>query len=180
MTNSCTLHFFKTTTICLLILSCIGCTAVSYQPNGWRGGYIDTALDDTSYRVFYSGNGSINTMQAADFAVLRSAIVTQQRGFPYVELEIEKIKTNRTYGGTPGIYIEKPNVWIKATLLKATKGNGLWQDCSRIGSLVTLPIKEVQDIHFIIDPTECVELLQNKYQLSDAQLYPKQHQGKEQ
>ncbi len=64
----------KKFTVIAVLFIVTGCSAVSYQPAGFRGGYSERQLAEQVYRVNYFGNGSVKLEQTIDFIMLRSAI----------------------------------------------------------------------------------------------------------
>lgn len=57
----------------------VGC-ATPYQPQAFRGGYADLALNTEMFRVTFEGNGYTRAGRVADFALLRAAEVVIERG----------------------------------------------------------------------------------------------------
>ena len=76
-----------------------GC-ATSYHPKGFFGGYSETRLGKSVFRVDFLGNGYTRAERASDFAMLRSAELALQHGYPYlVVVEAENIAEVETYTG---------------------------------------------------------------------------------
>lgn len=59
-----------------------GC-ATGYQARGFSGGFTETQLDTNVFRVTFNGNGYTAGDRAADFALLRCAELTLQRGYTH-------------------------------------------------------------------------------------------------
>ena len=62
-----------------------GC-ATSYQQKGFTGGYSETQLAPDVFRVNFAGNGYTSSDRAQDFALLRAAELSLERGFRYFAL----------------------------------------------------------------------------------------------
>ena len=62
-----------------------GC-ASPYGRNGAIGGYTDTRLDASHYRVRYDGNGYTSQQRVWSFWIYRCAELTKQKGFEYFVL----------------------------------------------------------------------------------------------
>jgi len=63
----------------LLLISC----ATPYQKDGFRGGYVESQLSENIYRVYFGGNGYTSTQRAADFALIRAAELTIDKGYKF-------------------------------------------------------------------------------------------------
>lgn len=82
-----------------------GC-ATSYQPKSFSGGYSEIRLREDLFEVSFQGNGSTSRERAADFALLRSAEVALENGFPYFVIISEDQKpsmSSYTRGLQPGV-----------------------------------------------------------------------------
>lgn len=83
----------------LLLLQ--GC-ATSYQQKGFTGGYSETQLAPDVFRVNFQGNGYTSSERAQDFALLRAAELSLEKGFRYFALLDEssssKLSTFTTSG----------------------------------------------------------------------------------
>ena len=66
----------------ILVAMVSGC-ATPYQNEGFKGGYSEVALGDNVYQVAFSGNAYVSASKVADFALLRSAELTLEKGFRY-------------------------------------------------------------------------------------------------
>ncbi|MFT6194068.1 MAG: hypothetical protein ACJASU_000967 [Cognaticolwellia sp.] len=87
--------------VCILVALCSGCTAVSYQSSGIRGGYSERSLSEHSFRVRYSGNGSVTLEKSIDFVMLRSAIIAKNNGAKIFTSSNFKTEVNKVDLGTP-------------------------------------------------------------------------------
>jgi hypothetical protein len=97
-----------------------GCGATPYQSEGIFGGYSDWALEDeNTFSVMYSGNGDLNLMVAREYALLRCAVLTKEKGFEYFEILEQSQKLNKANVGTgaANIYVYKPTVKIAIKLV---------------------------------------------------------------
>lgn len=72
----------KAVAVVLAAVTVTGC-ATSYQPRGLSGGFSETQLAENVFEVRFSGNGYTSSERASDFALLRSAELTLERGFKY-------------------------------------------------------------------------------------------------
>lgn len=72
--------------LCLAVVAAAvaitGC-ATPYQADGLAGGFAETQLSPNAYRVTFTGNGFTRAEMAADMALLRSAELMLQKGFPF-------------------------------------------------------------------------------------------------
>jgi len=66
----------------LATIAVAGC-ATSYQQRGFSGGFSETQLAENVFEVRFSGNGYTSSERASDFALLRSAELSLERGFRY-------------------------------------------------------------------------------------------------
>lgn len=60
-----------------------GCAATPYQPMEWNGGYSETQLSEDLVRIDFNGNGYTDRATVADYALLRCAEYTLERGARY-------------------------------------------------------------------------------------------------
>lgn len=73
----------------LLVVLLSGCaTQTPYQPASTRGdyGYTETPLTDNRYRVSFNGNAVTPSETTQDYALLRAAELTLQKGYDWFEL----------------------------------------------------------------------------------------------
>jgi len=66
----------------LAAIAVAGC-ATSYQQRGLSGGFSEMQLAENVFEVRFSGNGYTSSERASDFALLRSAELSLERGFRY-------------------------------------------------------------------------------------------------
>lgn len=87
-------------TICLaLALTACG---TAYQAKGFTGGFTETQLQDNVYRVAFSGNGATKPDQAEDMALLRSAELMLEKGYPHFVIIDERSRVDTAVVNTPG------------------------------------------------------------------------------
>ncbi len=68
----------------LLLIILLSSCATSYKPRGsFSGGYSSIQISDNTFTVSFAGNGSTSRERATDFALLRSAELTVEKGFKY-------------------------------------------------------------------------------------------------
>jgi hypothetical protein len=84
----------------LLIIGLAGC-ATTYRGSGFSGGYSETQLGEDTFQVSFNGNGYTGAERAADFALLRSAEVAAQHGFPFFVIVNAESASSRTSYTTP-------------------------------------------------------------------------------
>ncbi len=77
-----------------------GC-ATAYQQHGFGGGYSDTQLGENVFQVSFKGNGYTSAERAADFALLRSAELALEHGFPYFSIVSGENSSRRSSYTTP-------------------------------------------------------------------------------
>ena len=93
-----------------------GCLAIPYQSFGLSGGYRDWALEEkNTFQVKFSGNADVKPEVAADYALLRSAVLTKENGFEFFEVLDKKSKTLKSYTGT--MYTYKPTFSLSIRLI---------------------------------------------------------------
>jgi hypothetical protein len=108
----------KVLALILLSVGLCGCTtkpyqgnssfATPYQASGLFGGYEERRLSENSFKVFFHGNRYTRGERAADFALLRSAEVADQHGFPYFVVAEEEAPAASSRGNTIICFKEKP------------------------------------------------------------------------
>lgn len=67
----------------LCIVATLSACATAYQRDGFTGGFSETQLDENVWRVTFEGNGYTREQRAEDFALLRSAELTLEKGFTH-------------------------------------------------------------------------------------------------
>ena len=65
--------------VAVFLVSC----STAYQSVGFTGGYSGTQLDENVFQVSFRGNGYTRQERANDLALLRSAEVALENGFPF-------------------------------------------------------------------------------------------------
>jgi hypothetical protein len=74
----------------LLIVAFISSCATSYQSQGWDGGYVDTQLSETLWKVSVNGNGYTSSSIVGDYALLRASELTLEKGYKYFVIASDK------------------------------------------------------------------------------------------
>lgn len=69
------------TSLCLVVT--LSACATAYQRDGLTSGFSETQLDENVWRVTFEGNGYTREQQAEDFALLRSAELTLEKGYTH-------------------------------------------------------------------------------------------------
>ena len=69
--------------ITLLSVILLSSCATSYQSSGFTGGYVDTQLSETLWKVSVGGNGSTSQSKIGDIALLRASELTIDKGYKY-------------------------------------------------------------------------------------------------
>ena len=67
----------------LMTIVFISSCATSYQSQGMSGGYVDTQLSETLWKVSVNGNGYTSSSQVGDYALLRASELTLEKGYKY-------------------------------------------------------------------------------------------------
>lgn len=67
----------------LVLISTVASCATPYQAKSLTGGYSDTQLAPDVFRIYFRGNVPTSKERAEDFALLRAAELSLQRGFKY-------------------------------------------------------------------------------------------------
>ena len=65
----------------LMTIVFISSCATSYQSQGMSGGYVDTQLSETLWKVSVNGNGYTSSSQVGDYALLRASELTIEKGY---------------------------------------------------------------------------------------------------
>lgn len=68
--------------LCAAVVLIQGC-ATPYKSSGFRGGFSETRLDENVFKVSFRGNGYTGSERASDFALLRCAELTLEKGYGY-------------------------------------------------------------------------------------------------
>ena len=117
----------------VVVLFLWGC-ATPYQERGFSGGYKETKLKKNVFRVSFKGNSFTDIRKASDFALLRCAELTLEKGFrffviggersqsgvyAFAGMELMSINNPRSFY-TIYCFEDKPpdyHVWYEATYL---------------------------------------------------------------
>src|SRR5450830_1494606 len=78
---------------CILLTAALlsGCTT-AYGPRGFTGGYTETKIDDTTYRVAFNGNGRTARNMVWYYWIYRCAELTTQNGYEFFVLTQTQLK----------------------------------------------------------------------------------------
>ena len=63
-----------------------GCAATEFQKQDGSGGYSETQLSENIFQVNFTGNSATSHERASDFALLRAADLTLEKGFKYFRI----------------------------------------------------------------------------------------------
>jgi len=86
----------------LLWCACLlSACATAYHATGFSGGYSEIQLADDVFQISFRGNGYTSSERAADFALLRSAEVALEHGFPYFVVVNDQSSVSRSTFTTP-------------------------------------------------------------------------------
>jgi len=110
------MNALKTATVAFLVVITVsGCAATPYQQRGATGGFSETQLAENVFEVRFRGNGYTSSERASDFALLRSAELTLEKGFRYFIIDDNEnaqrvsINTITTSYGNNTYSISKPH-----------------------------------------------------------------------
>ncbi|MCY4244136.1 MAG: hypothetical protein OXU41_05900 [Gammaproteobacteria bacterium] len=82
------------------VITVAGC-ATPYQQRGFTGGFSETQLAENVFEVRFRGNGYTSSERASDFALLRSAELTLEKGFKYFVVDDDQSISKTTLHTTP-------------------------------------------------------------------------------
>lgn len=74
------------TALALVAGALLAACATPYQQSGFGGGYTDEKIDDTHFRVKFSGNGYASSDRVWAFWMYRCAELTQAKGYTHFSL----------------------------------------------------------------------------------------------
>lgn len=74
---------FALRAVVLVTIVSLGGCATAYQPKSFSGGFSETDLGPTSFKIGFSGNGFTSPERASDFAMLRAADKSLEDGCNY-------------------------------------------------------------------------------------------------
>jgi hypothetical protein len=158
----------KRLAVVLIALALTGC-ATAYQRRGFSGGYSETQLGENIFKVSFYGNGFTSMEQASDFALLRAAELTLERGFRYfvvVRLENDtktdtfttpttSYTTDSAYGYGNYDYVTNTTTYVGRTFL-----------ITRPRSTFTiLCFKEKPDNNLVFDAVFVFKFIRRKYNI---------------
>ena len=83
----------------MAVLFLWGC-ATPYQESGFSGGYKETRLKKNVFRVSFKGNSFTDKRRASDFALLRCAEVTLEKGFRFFVIAGSRSRPGDSYAFT--------------------------------------------------------------------------------
>lgn len=86
---------------CLCLVATLSACATAYQREGLSGGFSETQLDENVWRVTFEGNGYTREQRAEDFALLRSAELTLEKGYTHFGLAGSRSSTETGAFTTP-------------------------------------------------------------------------------
>jgi hypothetical protein len=96
--------------------------STAYEPVGFRSrGYSTTQLDENVFQVTFRGNGYTRQERASDFALLRSAEVALEHGYPFFVIVDGQRYTEQSAWTSPSTSITNLNATTHGTL--STFGN---------------------------------------------------------
>jgi len=84
----------------VMVVLVSGC-ATGYHREGFSGGYNDMKIQDDIFKVGFSGNGYCGSERAVNFAMLRCAEVTLEKGYNYFIIIDEKSLSETSSYTTP-------------------------------------------------------------------------------
>lgn len=84
----------------LAVITVAGC-ATPYQQRGLTGGFSETQLAENVFEVRFRGNGYTSSERASDFALLRSAELTLEKGFKYFIVDDDQNISKTTLHTSP-------------------------------------------------------------------------------
>src|ERR1700753_3173424 len=83
-----------------VVLALSAC-ATAYQRNGLTGGFSDTQLAENVFQVNFNGNGYTSFERASDFALLRSAELVAEHGYPFFVIVDARTDASQSAYKTP-------------------------------------------------------------------------------
>jgi hypothetical protein len=69
-----------------IVATLLGGCATTYQPKGLSGGFSEIALDSTTWRVSFDGNGYSDRGTIEAYLMFRAAELTNEKGFDWFTL----------------------------------------------------------------------------------------------
>jgi hypothetical protein len=143
----------------LVAIVSIGGCATAYQPKSFSGGFSETDLGPTSFKIAFSGNGFTSPERASDFAMLRAADKSIEDGCNYFTVMNESDSGSTSSFTTGTATFGRHSVWGNSFTTPIFKPNStLLVRCfanQTTGSTLF-------DAHFI------AHSIRNKYRLPEA------------
>lgn len=81
----------------LILISLILFSCTSYAPKGLAGGFVETQLNATTWKINVNGNGFTSNTRVDDYALLRASELTIENGYKYflVTSSSQDVKKNK-------------------------------------------------------------------------------------
>lgn len=157
----------RTLIVCILSLFLVAC-ATPYQPKGFTGGYETEQLDELTYKITYKGNTLATDERIEDFAYLRCAQITREKGYTYFdELDGKHYLDTTLYSREPRTYT---TVVINedgslSAVSQHIKGGTYANERSTVVKVISLSNKRKNtDTNY--EASLVIKLLKDKYKLS--------------
>lgn len=139
-------------------VSIAGC-ATAYQPKSFTGGFSETDLGPTSFKIAFSGNGFTSAERASDFALLRAADKSIEAGCNYFSIMNESEGGSTSSFTTSTATFGRHSAWGSSFTTPIFKPNSaLLVRCFENQTAGTT----LFDAHFI------AHSIRNKYHLSEV------------
>jgi hypothetical protein len=157
----------------MLCMTLLAACATGYGEKGFfSGGYEETQLAPTVYRVTFSGNDSTSMARAADFALLRSAELALEHGYPFFEVleskqwvETESLSTS-TISSSAGSVAGSGGTVAGSSASTTIGGQTLTSNEPRTSNTIKLLNAKDDASSTVYDAKFLVESLRGKYQIS--------------
>ena len=160
------MNALKTSTVTFLsIVAVAGCaTSTIYQPAGSDGGigFSSTQLGENAFEVRFRGNSSASSEKASDFALLRSAELTLERGFKYFIIEDDENSQQTSVRTTP-VRSETKYTW-KGAETTYYGGNTYATSKPRARKVIVCFKEKPNRIELIYDAQFVVQSIKGKYE----------------
>jgi hypothetical protein len=104
--------------VAILFSGCIAGTVYTSADNYWKLGYSEVQLNQGVFRVSYAGYG-IPQSACDEFALMRAAQITRERGFKYFMLVHERQSSSSQITSTPGTYNASTGLYTGGSLFSA-------------------------------------------------------------
>lgn len=137
----------------------IGGCATAYQPKSFTGGFSETDLGPTSFKIGFSGNGFTSPERASDFALLRAADKSIEAGCNYFSVINEAEGGSTSSFTTSTATFGRHSIWGNSITTPIFKPNStLLVQCFSNQAAGT----SLFDAHFI------AHSIRNKYHLPES------------